>query len=264
MPTKKYGIVLLVVAVVIGLLYGNLKTDDSLTENVPLYLNPSEQLTDESLNYLENTLDQYGLTIGSVIDEEFFLGNGVNVPNIDLTTSTGETINLYKLDKPVMIEIFADWCSYCQQEEVEYLDKIINSNPDVVYVQYLETGSDAELKSFYENAGVEPRNNTIIVYQNEEFSEWLANNGFGSFPTFYFINKEHRVSGSHVGLLEDEIANASMSIAFNEEYDTYMLQTNYGFNIARLTRRIRIAREYVDNLEEIEIPRSYLNGQKGD
>lgn len=256
-----YLVIVVLLVFCLSLSINNAQSKKDEMETIPLYINPTEQLTEDSMKLVEDALDECGLSVGSVVDEDFFLGNAVKAPNVDLITSTGDVINLSQVDTPIVLEVIADWCGYCQQEEVEYLDRIVEANPNVTFVKYIDTGAEEEMKAFYDATQVEPNERVIIVYQNADFSEWLSNNDFTSYPTFYFINSEHKVSGSYVGLLDHELAQGCIAVAFSNEFNTYSLQTKYGISISRLARKVRKANQYLNELTEIDVPRSYLSGE---
>lgn len=256
-----YLVIAVLLVFCLSLSINNAQSKKDEMETIPLYINPTEQLTEDSMKLVEDALDECGLSVGSVVDEDFFLGNAVKAPNVDLITSTGDVINLSQVDTPIVLEVIADWCGYCQQEEVEYLDRIVEANPNVTFVKYIDTGAEEEMKAFYDATQVEPNERVIIVYQNADFSEWLSNNDFTSYPTFYFINSEHKVSGSYIGLLDHELAQGCIAVAFSNEFNTYSLQTKYGITISRLARKVRKANQYLNELTEIDVPRSYLSGE---
>lgn len=182
---------------------------------------------------------------------------GLDKPNINLATYDGKGINLSEVTGKVVLQVVADWCEYCQEETRTYLDSIVSSNPDVTFVQYMETGGANEVNSFYGAVGKTINPNVVVVLRNDELSAWLENGGFSLYPTTLVFDDSDKVARSIIGLTETDAFNASLKSAF--ENPLYTLKNAKGETVLEVNKKVQIAQEYLSTLTEINIPKEYLN-----
>lgn len=234
-------------------------TQSEEMETIPLYIDVEKQLSSESLQLIGPIIQDYGLAMNNVVNEDFFRGNGVETPDIDLLTSDGKTINLSKINGPIVLEVVADWCKFCREDAALYQKSRIESHPEITHIQYIYTGGEAEMLNFYNTAGIEKPDEVVVVYSRNDFSNWLLDNGFTeSFPAFYFFDTDKKVSGVHLGADEPEIYDATLDIALAKNFKTYELKTITGDTMIELCRKIKLAKEYYEETNEIIMPKSKL------
>lgn len=154
---------------------------------------------------------------------------------VELTTYDGDTINLedYK-DKNVMMAFVADWCSYCQEESKSHLEDIMESNPEVEFIQIFVNGNKSEIDEFYSKIGQEMPENLTIIPQSEVTEQLATYIDLQSFPTLLFKDDANRIGWIHSGLLTSEQAEKVIEVTFGEKKLYNMLKE--GYKVTDLTR----------------------------
>ena len=236
-----------------GLLKKSDKTEVE-TEKIRLVDNYAELLSEEEVERLNEAAGKDFSSV-DILKESYFFGFGMEKPDINIETYTGETINLAQIEGDLILEVIADWCSYCQSESKGKLNQLISKYPDVTFIQYMQTGGKEEVESFYDEVGTPPDRRLVIAYANDEFNNWLREADFASYPTFYLFNEE-KIAGTVLGAVDNNYFIASCNIAYSKPL--YEAKTADGENLSEAIRKQSKARQYISELKEIDVPREYL------
>lgn len=224
-------------------------------ETIPLNIDIESQLSAESIDLIKPIIEKYDLSFDSVVNEDFFIGNAVNAPDIDLLTNTGEIINLSTFKGPIVLEIIADWCTYCQEDTALFLEDRISTYPDITYIQYIYTGAEDQMNEFYKTAGIEIPEGVIVAYACDDFTSWLEGVEFKSFPTFYFFDENKKLCGCHIGADEANVFLATQEIALLSNFKTYEdFKTFDNEEMYKFLNKVKKAREYYESAQEIIVP----------
>lgn len=260
-----HAITVVIIAVLVALLV-TCKKEEELTndlekkayETIDISKEPFEYITDADIQTLDTLLENDNYIAADVMYDGFFNGLGYKLPAIETPLYDGTLTNLSDIKSPIVLIVTADWCQYCQVEARDELNKIIEANPDVTFIQYMETGGKNEYDVFYDEAGVKPNENLILACYSQEISDWLSKCNFKSYPTFYFINNL-TVEGCQVGALDSSLINATAKIAFNNVLTIDSLKTADGEKLKNVIRKQIKAKEYIANLTQIDVPKEYLD-----
>ncbi len=105
---------------------------------------------------------------------------------------TGEKVSLDFAGKPVVVNIWANWCPGCRKE-APALRRLAESHPEAVVlgVDFQDTVSGA--RSFYEDFGL---SHPSIFDPNGKLARRL---GLVGMPTTIFLNAEHEIVARIVG-----------------------------------------------------------------
>lgn len=259
-------VTLLILVLIFGLIVSNKNTAKEDVTTVSLSSEVTEMFNESDLNKLADASSVSLDDLTNFLTSDTLGSVGAEMPSIELQKyNSEETINLadYK-GKKVIFEVIADWCSYCQEMSKEYLDDIIEANPDITFIQYMQSGVKEEVEAFYETINKEPNENLIIVYTSEEMNSWLEQHSFDSYPSFYLFNEDGLLAGREVGLLSaDSFVKKFMPIVYNQTLPLYELKTTNGQTIAEAIQYKNIAYEYMNQLTEIDVPNSFIKEKLG-
>jgi len=108
-------------------------------------------------------------------------------------------------DKKILIDVYAEWCPYCQRmhSEVYKNDDVINAIADHYIWVKINVESD-QLVSYHGNEMTEA-----------QFARALENK---SVPTTYFLNKEGSILGSQPGFIEADMFSSLLKFVGSDEY----------------------------------------------
>lgn len=257
-------VVIVAIAILVGLVASYRKEEltndleEKPYETIDISKEPFEYLAETDVQMLDSILENDNYIAADVMYEGFFNGLGYKLPNVNLPLYDGAILNVSDIKTPIVLIVTADWCQYCQIEAKEELNKIIEANPDVTFIQYMETGGKNEYDIFYDEAGVRPNKNLILACYNQEISDWLTKCNFKSYPTFYFIN-DLTVEGCQEGALDSALINATIKLSFNDVLAIDSLKTVDGEKLKTVIRKQIKAKEYIKNLTQIDVPKEYLD-----
>jgi len=108
-------------------------------------------------------------------------------------------------DKKILIDVYAEWCPYCQRmhSEVYKNDDVINAIADHYIWVKINVESD-QMVSYHGNEMTEA-----------QFARALENK---SVPTTYFLNKEGSILGSQPGFIEADMFSSLLKFVGSDEY----------------------------------------------
>ena len=190
----------------------------------------------------ENLLDVFNAEAKDIISSiykddppEVLINVGREIPDIDGKKYKGETVNLNSFKgKNTVIEFIGHWCEYCQDMRRNYMDQIIEQNPDVTFVECFIDGAEKDtikendqeveadtIEKFYEEAGVSP-STEIIIEESEEIHKYAFEElGAEYLPTFIFIDEAGKISWVHEGELHPEQFESIRPFAFDKPARLY-------------------------------------------
>lgn len=137
---------------------------------------------------------------------------GAAAPAISEPTANG-TFDSTTSAKPYVIEFFAVWCPHCQREVsvVNQLQRVDGDRADIIAIPASPFGFDnssslqqADLDRFAHDFGTNYR-----IGFDGLFSE-SYDYGVTSFPTFYFVNSDRRVTAVETGEVPFEKLQADL------------------------------------------------------
>lgn len=119
------------------------------------------------------------------------LASGEAIPDFSAPGIGGGTVSWGDfLGKPVVLPVWAPWCSHCQAE-LPVLDRVMQGFPDVGYVTIVTSIGDSpgpDPASFLEEHGI-----TAPTAIDDAAGTLAAAFGIGGFPTLYFVDSAGRV-----------------------------------------------------------------------
>lgn len=253
---KKLLVVLLSLAMVLGLTgcsknkeEGNISPVKGDGVSVQLYKGRYVDLFEDDVKArLQN------LVVGG-IDETLLSFAGTEFPKLTFKSYDGKEVKLPE-GKTIFFEIVSPWCHFCQDmTKNKVVDKVMENFKDVEYYQYFGSATENDVKSFYEATESEIPAGLNVLIGNEEFDNWLSINEFYSIPMVMVINSEGKVGLSHIGLSEPETFNELVALTMNE-----MNKPLKGMekNFYEYMKDQRAALDYIDDLEEITVPKEYF------
>lgn len=245
----------------LGLIFGSVGGTSSTPkvkddyETVSLYGSASEAINADT----KAKFEEAGL-VPNLMSDDFLSHVGTAMPEIELTTLDGETLNLadYK-GKRVILEVVSANCVYSQKMSAEYLDDIIEHYPDTVFIQCFLSEDVSAIKDFYKAVGKKPREDMPVIIGNNELTAWISSVDFIGFPSFYMFDEDGKLAGTIIGYMEGGVFDGYYKLAFNDVCKTYELTTDAGETLPEFSAKIKKARQYMSELTEIDVPKSYLN-----
>lgn len=177
---------------------------NTTTPNIEESINKGEidtgTLSDEMIALIKEIYgsEERAADMSSIIGKDF--------PDFELTTMTGKQVKLsdYK-GKRVVIEMVANWCSFCQEASKNYIDAALEANPDLEFLQLFIEGDEEEVKAFYETIG-KPDSDLSNVIPASKDTMLIANEiNLNGFPTAVFVNTEGKIVWLHAGIMDERI-----------------------------------------------------------
>jgi thiol-disulfide isomerase/thioredoxin len=122
-------------------------------------------------------------------------------PNFSLKTSSGETVELNKLEgKAVVVNFWATWCGPCRAEipgMAEIYAKYRSKGVEIIGVS-LDEGGWKDVTPFVKRLGIP----YPVVLGNEKVIQ--AYGGIDAIPTTFFVDKKGNVVKKHIGYMSKE------------------------------------------------------------
>ncbi len=204
-------------------------------------------LNDETKTILKNAND-------GDVDNTVLNNLGKTIPEYSFQSYDGLNINLsdYK-DKKVIFEVVSTTCSHCMQQAKLYNEQIVDSLNDIIFMQYFINGDSDSINSFYKEIGEEVPSNEIILFKNQEFTDYIVSNcNFEATPTFYFFN-QGSLSFEFVGTINLEAFEKLYSVAFENAITLDNLVDNEGVSIFKYQRSVDDVKDDLgeDNIAKI-------------
>lgn len=198
--------------------------------------------------------DIYGEQFIQHVDLFKYAGN--EVKDYSFKTIDGKTLTDKDLKgKKIVFEIVANWCEFCKEETKNYMDKIVENNKDIVFVQMFAEGGKSEIDAFYKEVGKQPEVDYVIP-SSDEVLEFIQDYGVQSFPTFIFVDETGKLSWMNSGLVTDAQFPTLTKVAFADKkiYDTYDSST---LKIDKLDRNFEdvqneLSPDAIEIIEEVE------------
>ena len=224
---------------------GNTATDKEETVHVTVYKG-------EYMNLLgqENVNDIYSMDV--TLDDGEVAMLGLDLSQFTFTDYDGNEVTLPS-EGPYIVEILGSWCQYCQRLTGEVLNDALNKG--VTVYQYFLSAENEDIDNFYTEVGFEQPDGVTVLRNCQEFEDWVSEKGISSVPQTLFVNEEGKISFSHIGYIDSE--------GFFKLYDYALTAKLYdvtidGQNLQNyLDQQVKV-RNYIDNLEEIDVPKSVL------
>lgn len=154
-----------------------------------------EALIDENTEKSESVSEDEDIEEEDI--EEVLLEKGKPAPDFTLKTLNGEDASLsdYK-GKIVLINFWATWCKYCD-EEMPDLEKLYNENKDDLVVLAVDVGEEEEkVRDYIEKGGY-----TFPVLLDKNSSIAQKNYYVSAYPTSYFIDEDGNLIGAVAGMM---------------------------------------------------------------
>jgi len=159
-----------------------------------------EALIDENTEKSESVSEDEGIEEEDIEEEgieEVLLEKGKPAPDFTLKTLNGEDASLsdYK-GKIVLINFWATWCKYCD-EEMPDLEKLYNENKDDLVVLAVDVGEEeGKVRDYIEKGGY-----TFPVLLDKDSSIAQKSYYVGPLPTSYFIDEVGNFIGAVAGMM---------------------------------------------------------------
>lgn len=220
-------------------------------ERVYLYDSPAAALSADSKDKLKNALSDSSLNLDEVVTDEFFNLNGQDITDLHFVNQD-LTLALSDIDSPIVIQVVSDWCSWCIDETKNTLDTLVETHPDTRFIQYMASGGQNEIDNFYTQIGKKPNPNVFVAYSTLEVNELFKNIQM-SYPCMIFVNSEHKITGYFTGSITAKTFDTLYTMC--NSINTYELTTQDGDTLLDFINKKEIARNYINKLEYIDVPK---------
>lgn len=169
--------------------------------------------------------------------EKPFLNLGeVNLPNIDLTTYDGKTINLlnYK-GQNIVVELVLYDCGYCQSMASTF-NTIAKNNTDITFIQAFIDGAKEDkieyddgdieivdtIAKFYSEANEDLDNNVIITEENDDFFNFVAQDvDVVYYPSVLFFDKNGKLAYYHENTMKEDVFQSAIDKIYKDNFCFY-------------------------------------------
>lgn len=198
----------------------------------------------------EETLEKLYINDLSLKDNEVSV-LGTKLPGETFTDYNGKSVTLPK--GAYIFEVVGSWCTYCQALTNETLEELVKTGYPV-YLYFLE-GTKKDVESFFETIGIEIPTNVTILLMNSSFEEYLDENDFFNIPLSIVVDETGNIGLTHIGYSEVEIILEFVKLGMEGKY--YNVKVD-GMLLADYIRIQKIAKDYISNLTEIDIPSELL------
>ena len=221
---------------------------DEPTKTVQLYKGSySELFDDETRVGIENI---YGYS-----DDMFLKEIGKDFPVKTFTDYYGNEVTLD--DGPMVFEVVGSWCTYCQKLSKEVMDGLVEAYPDIKFYQYFSYGTAPDIDQFYQTIEKELPENMVILQNNQEFDTWLNNNGYSSVPLVLTTDNTGKMSLSFLGY--NDLASYKNFVGYVMNNSLSNKTTTNGVKFSDFVKEQEVAKKYIENLSEIDVPESLFN-----
>ncbi|MGO1529206.1 MAG: TlpA family protein disulfide reductase [Senegalia sp. (in: firmicutes)] len=186
------AISILALMLIVGIYYTVNDNDNNDKEKTS---KEEEALIDENTEKSESVSEDEDIEEEDI--EEVLLEKGKPAPDFTLKTLNGEDASLsdYK-GKIVLINFWATWCKYCD-EEMPDLEKLYNENKDDLVVLAVDVGEEEEkVRDYIEKGGY-----TFPVLLDKNSSIAQKNYYVSPYPTSYFIDEDGNLIGAVAGMM---------------------------------------------------------------
>ncbi|MGO1819198.1 MAG: TlpA family protein disulfide reductase [Senegalia sp. (in: firmicutes)] len=186
------AISILALMLIVGIYYTVNDNDNNDKEKTS---KEEEALIDENTEKSESVSEDEDIEEEDI--EEVLLEKGKPAPDFTLKTLNGEDASLsdYK-GKIVLINFWATWCKYCD-EEMPDLEKLYNENKDDLVVLAVDVGEEEEkVRDYIEKGGY-----TFPVLLDKNSSIAQKNYYVSAYPTSYFIDEDGNLIGAVAGMM---------------------------------------------------------------
>lgn len=193
---------------------------------------------------------------------------GTSLPDIELTTYNGDTINLKDYNgKKVVLELVGYWCTYCQKESAKYLNDLVKDNDDVVFIQAFLEGAKEDviededgnkvtkdtIKTFYEDAGIDMNDDIIVTQENDDIYKYAFDTiGITYYPAFLMFDENGKLAYYH----EQFITGTELQTIFDKVYGDkkFVFYDNFADGVSDLSAYVRswedVKNDYSDEQKE--------------
>lgn len=191
---------------------------------------------------------------GNNINNKVLKAAGNSFPDVSFIDNCGNKVNID--DGPFIFEIVGSWCSYCKALTKEIMPSIIEEYPDITIYQYFIQGTNEDIAEFYDEIGTIKHDNLVILNGNKDMDSWISNNCPDAIPLLLVVDDNMLTGLSAIGL-EDidyykDVINYTIDGKINEKITVF----DKPFHIFQ--KEQMVVREYINNLEEIKIPKEML------
>lgn len=206
----------------------------------------------EYLNLLDADAVNEIYGMGFSLDDGEVAMLGADLSSFTFTDYDGNEVHL-PTSGPYVVEILGSWCQYCQRLTKEVLQEALDEG--ITVYQFFLSAENEDIDSFYSEVGFDRPEGVVALRNCSDFEDWINEKGISSVPQSLFVNEEGKVSMSHIGYTDYE--------AFKELYDYSLTAKIYETKIDGLDLQTYLAQQvkiknYIDNLEELDIPKSAL------
>lgn len=190
------AISILALMLIVGIYYSVNDNKEEVAKE-PNMGNNEKSTDEEKENNAEDGVDSEVVENDENI-EDVVLEKGKSAPDFTLKTLSGENASLsdYK-GKIVLINFWATWCTYCDQEMPD-LEKLYNENKDNDFVVLaVDVGEEENVARDY----IEEGGYTFPVLLDSDSKVSRNSYYVSAFPTSYFIDKEGNLIGAVSGMM---------------------------------------------------------------
>lgn len=153
------------------------------------------------------------LAIVSILVVQLFLANLLIAQNDSIKpVSLKEALNLAaETEKKILIDVYAEWCPYCQRmhSEVYKDEKVLNA-----------------IDSYFIWVKINVESNKVVNYLGNEMTESQFARALGneSIPTTYFLNNEGIILGKQPGYIEEDMFSRLLNFVGSDSFLTQTFQ----------------------------------------
>lgn len=199
----------------------------------------------------ENVEKLYSLNLGMEDGEVAMLGNSLS--DFKFKTYDDEDFQLPETG-PYVVEVMGTWCGYCQRMTSEVLQSLLDSGVKVY--QYFLQADNPSIDDFYSQVGFDRPEGVTVLKGCTEFEDMLLEKDLTAVPQSFVVDESGKIALSHLGYVDYETFKTFYDYALEAKlYDTKI----DGLALQEyLAQQVKI-RNYINNLEEIDIPKSELD-----
>lgn len=177
---------------------------------------------------------------------------GSSLSSYTFTDYDGNTVNLN--EGPYVLEVLSPDCKYCQKQTRETLQTLLDNGIKVY--QYFISSENEDIDNFYNEAGMLKPDNVIILRNCSSFEGLIRKRNITSIPLTIIVNDEGKVSITHIGAMDIDTLISLYDYGLNNKL--YEIEID-GLDLYSYLKRQTKIKDYIDNLEEIDMPKSILD-----